>query len=96
MAQVTYEVVEHDGGYAYKVGDVFSETFPTHQSALDAAVAAADRQQKSGDTEAIQYQDREGKWHEELASGTDRPETEIEDDLVEPSSTGEHHHTQLP
>jgi hypothetical protein len=94
MAHVTYEVVEHDGGYAYKVGDVFSETFPSHQAALDAAVAAADRQQVSGETEAIQYQDRDGKWHEELARGTDRPETEIEDDLVEPSGT--HHETQLP
>ena len=96
MAHVTYEIVEHDGGFAYKVGDVFSETFPSHQLALDAAVAAADRQQVSGETEAIQYQDREGKWHEELASGTDRPETEIEDDLVEPSPNGEHHSTQLP
>jgi hypothetical protein len=96
MAQVTYEVVEHDGGYAYKVGDVFSETFPSHQLALDAAVAAADRQQASGETEAILYQDRDGKWHEELALGTDRPETEIEDDLIEPSATGERHETILP
>ena len=37
MTTVTYEVVEHDGGWAYKVGDVFSETFPTHDDALDAA-----------------------------------------------------------
>ena len=96
MSHVTYEIVEHDEGYAYKVGDVFSETFPTHQAALDAAVAAADRQQAAGETEAIQYQDRDGNWHEELAEGTDRPETEIEDDLIEPSKTGEHHHTELP
>lgn len=27
MVHVRYEVVEHDGGFAYKVGDVFSETF---------------------------------------------------------------------
>ena len=25
MAQVTYEIVEHDGGWAYKVDGVFSE-----------------------------------------------------------------------
>lgn len=33
MAHVTYDAVEHDGGFAYKVGDVFSKTFPTHQTA---------------------------------------------------------------
>jgi hypothetical protein len=29
-AKVTYEVVEHDGGWAYRAKGVFSETFPTH------------------------------------------------------------------
>jgi hypothetical protein len=28
MVMVKYEVVEHDGGWAYKVGDALSETFP--------------------------------------------------------------------
>jgi hypothetical protein len=28
MAEVTYEIVEHDGGWAYKVDGVFG-TFPT-------------------------------------------------------------------
>ncbi len=85
MPRVTYDVVEHDGGYAYKVGDVFSETYPTHQAALDAAIAAADRQQAAGATEAIRYQDENGVWHDELAPGTDRPETDVEDNLIEPS-----------
>lgn len=84
MALIKYDVVEHDGGFAYKVDDVFSETFPTHAAALDAAVAAANRHQAAGETEAIQYQDERGSWHEELAAGEDRPETEIEDDLIEP------------
>ncbi|KFC64334.1 hypothetical protein N8A98_08340 [Devosia neptuniae] len=84
MAHVRYEVVEHDGGFAYKVGDVFSESFPTHRAALDAAIAAADRQQAAGQTQAIGYQDAEGRWHEELARGDDRPQTEVEDDLIEP------------
>ena len=84
MTRVTYDIVEHDGGYAYKLGDVFSETFPTHAAALDAAIAAADRQQVSGRSEAIQYQDNKGKWHEEQVDGGDRPETEVEDDLIEP------------
>jgi hypothetical protein len=81
MAHVTYEIVEHDGGFAYKVGDVFSETYPTHQAAHDAAAAAAQRQQLGGESEAIQYQDSKGQWHEELADGGDRPDTDVEDDL---------------
>jgi hypothetical protein len=83
MAHVTYEIVEHDGGFAYKVGDVFSETYATHQAAHDAAAAAAQRQQLGGDDEAIQYQDSKGAWHEELADGGDRPDTDVEDDLDE-------------
>jgi hypothetical protein len=43
MSNVTYTVVEHDGGWAYKVGDVFSETFRTHE----AAHAAAERARRS-------------------------------------------------
>jgi hypothetical protein len=34
MSDVTYEIVEHDGGWAYKVDGVFSEPFPTHAEAL--------------------------------------------------------------
>ncbi|KQT45683.1 hypothetical protein ASG47_12015 [Devosia sp. Leaf420] len=83
MAHVTYDVVEHDGGFAYKVGDVYSETFPTHQAAHEAAVSAAQRQQLAGESEAIQYQDNQGQWHEELASGGDRPQTDVDDSLEE-------------
>lgn len=32
MTRITYEIVEHDGGWAYKVGDVFSEPFPSHDT----------------------------------------------------------------
>ena len=35
-----YEVVEHDGGWAYKVGDVFSEPFASHADATAAAKRA--------------------------------------------------------
>lgn len=81
MAHVTYDVVEHDGGFAYKVGDVFSETFPSHQAAHEAAAAAARRQQVGGRDEAILYQDSKGAWHEEQSDGGDRPETDVEDVL---------------
>jgi hypothetical protein len=79
MSAVKYEIVEHDGGWAYKVGATFSETFPTHDHALHAAERAAVEQARPGDTTGIEYEDEKGRWHEELASGDDRPEVEVED-----------------
>ncbi len=72
-----YEIVEHDGGWAYKVGDTFSETFPSHDLASAAAHRAVQEQQLAGKTTAIEYEDTKGEWHEELADGTDRPEAEV-------------------
>lgn len=79
MTHVTYEVVEHDGGFAYKVGDVYSEPYPSHDAAHIAAELAARRQQVSGRDEAISYQDSVGRWHEEQVQGGDRPQTDVED-----------------
>lgn len=79
MAKLVYEVVEHDGGWAYKVGDTFSETFRTHEDARHAAETAAAEQKISGATDGIQYEDAKGKWHDELAKGDDRPDTEVSD-----------------
>jgi hypothetical protein len=77
---VTYTIVEHDGGWAYKVGDVFSETFPDKASATRAAENAAAEQRVAGATDGIVYQDSVGEWHEELADGHDRPETTVKED----------------
>ena len=77
MDKVIYRIVEHDGGWAYKVGDVFSETFPSKERAVEAARAAASEQQVGGVTEGIEYQDASGGWHEELAQGGDRPQTDV-------------------
>jgi CRP-like cAMP-binding protein len=41
MPDVVYEIVQHDGGWAYKVNGVFSEPFLTHAEALAAAQVAA-------------------------------------------------------
>ena len=73
-----YTIVEHDGGWAYKLGDVYSETFPTHAHAEAAAKRVAAEQALSGETEAIEYQDEKGEWHEELADGTDRPAASVD------------------
>ncbi|PLP61116.1 hypothetical protein CYK37_02155 [Mesorhizobium loti] len=80
MAKLTYKIVEHDGGWAYKVGDTYSETFPSHSDALQAAQIASSEQQIAGQTDGIEYEDANGKWHSELADGRDRPETEVRDD----------------
>lgn len=79
MTQVVYEVVEHDGGFAYKYKGVFSETYPTREAAHTAAQIAAAEQRVPGTTEPIQYQDGKGRWHEETARGSDRPTTSVED-----------------
>lgn len=79
MSDVTYEIVEHDGGWAYKVNGVFSETFRTHDEAHTAAEAVADEQRRAGDNETIQYQDADGRWKVEDASGDDRPSVDVKD-----------------
>ena len=79
MSHLTYEIVQHDGGWAYKVDGVFSEPFPTHAQALAGAQAAAEEQRVPGFTEVIQYEDAKGKWHTETASGNDRPDTDVKD-----------------
>jgi hypothetical protein len=78
MSEVTYEIVQHDGGWAYKVDGVFSEPFPTHADALAAAQAAAAEQEVPGHSEAIEYEDEKGHWHTETARGSD-PHTSIKD-----------------
>ncbi|MGB3416213.1 MAG: DUF2188 domain-containing protein [Mesorhizobium sp.] len=77
MAKLVYSIVEHDGGWAYKVGSTFSETFPSRAQALHAAEMASSEQQIAGSTDGIVYEDSEGKWHEEVADGSDRPQTEV-------------------
>jgi hypothetical protein len=77
MTHVTYRVVAHDGGWAYKVGDVFSETFATKDRAISAATRAAREHKTPGEPAAIQYEDSTGRWHEEMTRGNDRPYTDV-------------------
>ncbi len=78
MTQVIYRIVEHDGGWAYKVGATFSETFPDHDSAKAAAVRASREQRVADHTAMIEYADVTGNWVTERADGHDRPETDVE------------------
>ena len=76
--KIIYHVVEHDGGWAYRVGDTYSETFASHDAALNGARKAAGEQTEPGSDTGISYEDTSGHWHEELAHGEDRPETSVE------------------
>ncbi len=78
MTKVVYVIVEHDGGWAYKVGEVFSETFSSHDKARAAAERASREQVVGGTATGISFEDKSGKWHEQLSPGDDRPETEVE------------------
>jgi hypothetical protein len=77
MSHVTYKVVQHDGGWAYTVDGTYSETFRSHDAALAAARRAASEQRVAGDTAGINYETSDGRWHEELSEGDDRPETDV-------------------
>lgn len=78
MTHVTYRIAEHDGGWAYRLGDTWSETFPDHDTARAAAVRAAREQRVPDETALIEYADASGKWVTERADGHDRPEVDVE------------------
>lgn len=77
MTTMHYTIVEHDGGWAYTLDGAFSESFPTHNAALNAARRAAHEQQRPDETRVIRWQDAKGDWHEETARGDDRPATDV-------------------
>ena len=77
MSKLTYEIVEHDGGWAYRADGTYSETYRSREAALGAAQRAAGEQRLSDQDEAISFEDEKGLWHEEQSRGDDRPETEI-------------------
>jgi hypothetical protein len=79
MARVTYHIVEHDGGWAYRVGDVYSETFRSRDLAVKAAERAAREQRVVGETTGITWEDKDGHWRDEVAEGGDRPETNVDE-----------------
>jgi Uncharacterized protein conserved in bacteria (DUF2188) len=78
MSKITYEIVRHDGGWAYKVDETFSEAFKTHDEAHKAAQLAAKEQAEPGEATVISYEDKAGHWHEEKSAGDDRPKPKVE------------------
>jgi hypothetical protein len=78
MSKITYEIVQHDGGWAYRANGTYSEPFPSHDAARKAAELAAREQQEPGESTSISYEDAKGRWHNEISAGNDRPETDVE------------------
>jgi len=77
VTEIHYKIVEHDGGWTYKLGDVFAETFATHDDAMAAARVVAAEQQLGGETVPISWEDANGVWHEEVSQGDDRPIADV-------------------
>ncbi len=77
MQKIHYRIVQHDGGWAYRLNDVFSEPFASKAAALAAARRVAAEQAVPGETAQIEYQDESGQWHHELSEGGDRPEADV-------------------
>ena len=79
MTKIVYEIVEHDHGWAFKLGDTISQSFLTHEAAYNAAKRAALEQMQPGETVGISWEDARGRWHDEISSGDDRPDVEVHD-----------------
>ena len=77
MSKIVYEIVEHDGGWAYRADGVYSETFSSHDAARTAAARAAREQRAPGEDVGITWEDKDGRWHQEVSDGDDRPVTEV-------------------
>jgi len=77
MTQITYRIVEHDGGWAYQSGGTCSETYPDHESARAAAIAVSREQKVPDEDTLIEYADASGQWITERTDGHDRPEVEV-------------------
>jgi hypothetical protein len=76
MTVVHYKVVQHDGGWTYKVGDVFAEVFKTRGEAESAAKRAAGEQRVPTPPHDIEYEDEKGGWRREFSDGTP-PTTDV-------------------
>jgi hypothetical protein len=79
MTKIVYEIIPHDGGWAYKLGDTISQSFLTHDAAYAAAKRVALEQTRPGQTVGISWEDAKGRWHDEISPGDDRPEVDVRD-----------------
>ena len=83
MPIVTYEVVEHDGGWTYKVGDTFAETFATRDAAETAARRAAAEHELPPEPTDVEYADETGAWRTEHVGPDEAPHAIVDPDPTE-------------
>jgi cytosine/adenosine deaminase-related metal-dependent hydrolase len=57
MTKIVYEIIEHDHGWAFRLGDTISQSFLTHEAAYNAAKRAAMEQMRPGQTVGISWED---------------------------------------
>jgi hypothetical protein len=80
MSRVVYTIVEHDGGWAYQLGDVYSETYPSHETAYRAARDAAVEQQV--DAVEIRSARRQDSSADSLPGGTPKVDLTRDADAI--------------
>jgi len=76
MPDVTYEIVQHDGGWPIKSTAYFrspSRPMPRRSPPRGGFCRAGNPRH----SETIEYEDDRGAWHTETASGRDRPHTPL-------------------
>lgn len=79
MPHFHYRIVPHDGGWAYVLNGSYSESFRSHDAALEAARRVAQEQHTPGEATTIEYQDANGVWRQERSEAGDRPDVDVQD-----------------
>jgi hypothetical protein len=62
MSKITYRVVKHDGGWAYRANGAYSAQFQTREAARKAARLAATAQASANEITPPSYEDKSGEW----------------------------------
>ena len=76
MGAITYKVVRHDGGWAYRANETSSDA--TREAAPKAARVAASEQAAPGQTAKISFEGEKGHWYTQVDGGTDRRVTKVQ------------------
>ena len=77
MMKPNYEIVERDGGYAWKLGDALSETYPTREAANAAAIEDSHKRESGNGRKTAQAEGDARRWHNEMTDNDTGHETDI-------------------